>query len=95
MAALTHLRLHVEACIDFPEEEIDPADRAAQGASLAAIRADLARLVPAFGSAGDHLDVTVPATPNDSMLGNFSVVLEVRSTLPPPNEARASSTKRS
>ena len=24
------LRMHVEACIDFPEEEIDPADRAAQ-----------------------------------------------------------------
>ena len=45
VAALTHLRLHVEACIDFPEEEIDPADRAAQGAALASIRADLARLL--------------------------------------------------
>jgi tRNA modification GTPase len=29
VAALTDLRMHVEACIDFPEEEIDPADRAA------------------------------------------------------------------
>ena len=25
-ASLTELRMHVEACIDFPEEEIDPAD---------------------------------------------------------------------
>lgn len=42
--ALTRLRLHVEACIDFPEEEIDPADRAAQRTMLAAARGDLARL---------------------------------------------------
>lgn len=42
--AITRLRLHVEACIDFPEEEIDPADRAAQLAMLAAARDDLARL---------------------------------------------------
>lgn len=42
--AITRLRLHVEACIDFPEEEIDPADRAAQHAMLAAARDDLARL---------------------------------------------------
>ena len=28
--ALVRLRVHVEACIDFPEEEIDPADRATQ-----------------------------------------------------------------
>jgi tRNA modification GTPase len=37
--ALTELRMHVEACIDFPEEEIDPADRAAQLAKLQQIRA--------------------------------------------------------
>jgi tRNA modification GTPase len=43
--ALTRLRLHVEACIDFPEEEIDPADRASQRAMLAAARDDLARLL--------------------------------------------------
>ncbi len=36
---LTHLRMHVEACIDFPEEEIDPADRATQNTKLAEIRA--------------------------------------------------------
>jgi tRNA modification GTPase len=34
---LVDLRMHVEACIDFPEEEIDPADRRAQSEKLAAI----------------------------------------------------------
>jgi tRNA modification GTPase len=41
VAALSDLRVHVEACIDFPDEEIDPADRAAQQEELAAIRAGL------------------------------------------------------
>lgn len=45
VAALTRLRMHVEACIDFPEEEIDPADRRAQREALGAIRADLAELL--------------------------------------------------
>lgn len=36
--ALIDLRMHVEACIDFPEEEIEPADRAAQISKLQAIR---------------------------------------------------------
>jgi tRNA modification GTPase len=36
--ALTELRMHVEACIDFPEEEIDPADRQALQRKLADIR---------------------------------------------------------
>jgi tRNA modification GTPase len=40
VAKLTELRMHVEACIDFPEEEIDPADRAAQQHKLQQIRAD-------------------------------------------------------
>ena len=43
--SLTRLRMHVEACIDFPEEEIDPADRDAQRVALGAIRADLAELL--------------------------------------------------
>jgi len=43
--SLTRLRMHVEACIDFPEEEIDPADREAQREALGAIRADLAELL--------------------------------------------------
>jgi tRNA modification GTPase len=34
---LVDLRMHVEACIDFPEEEIDPADRLAQSEKLASI----------------------------------------------------------
>jgi tRNA modification GTPase len=38
VAGLIELRAHVEACIDFPEEEIDPADRAAQATKLAALR---------------------------------------------------------
>ena len=41
---LTDLRMHVEACIDFPEEEINPADRAAQQAKLKQIRAHWAAL---------------------------------------------------
>ncbi len=43
--ALTELRMHVEACIDFPEEEIDPADRAAQLSQLQQIRLLHANLV--------------------------------------------------
>jgi tRNA modification GTPase len=35
---LVDLRVHVEACIDFPDEEIDPADRASQREKLAALR---------------------------------------------------------
>jgi tRNA modification GTPase len=36
--AVTELRMHVEACIDFPEEEIDPADRDLQLRKLATLR---------------------------------------------------------
>lgn len=36
--ALIELRMHVEACIDFPEEEIDPADRALQVEKLREVR---------------------------------------------------------
>ena len=45
VAALVELRMHVEACIDFPEEEIDPADRHAQAAKLGALRASLDALL--------------------------------------------------
>jgi tRNA modification GTPase len=41
---LTEVRLHVEACIDFPEEEIDPADRAWQATRCEALRVELAAL---------------------------------------------------
>jgi tRNA modification GTPase len=43
--ALIDLRLHVEACIDFPEEEIDPADRVQQVEKLRRILADLELLL--------------------------------------------------
>ncbi len=43
--ALVELRMHVEACIDFPEEEIDAADRALQDARLEELRAALASLL--------------------------------------------------
>lgn len=45
VAALVDLRMHVEACIDFPEEEIDPADRAQQAAKQHRIAADLEALL--------------------------------------------------
>jgi tRNA modification GTPase len=45
VASLVELRMHVEACIDFPEEEIDPADRVAQARKLAAIRQALDQLL--------------------------------------------------
>ena len=38
---LTELRVHVEACIDFPEEEIDPADREWQRERAAKLARDL------------------------------------------------------
>jgi tRNA modification GTPase len=41
---LTQLRVHVEACIDFPEEEIDPADRRWQQEKLAYLRAQMRAL---------------------------------------------------
>jgi tRNA modification GTPase len=42
---LVDLRAHVEACIDFPEEEIDPADRRAQQVKLESLRSELVTLV--------------------------------------------------
>ncbi len=45
VGALVELRVHVEACIDFPEDEIDPADRRQQDDKLARVRADLQALL--------------------------------------------------
>ena len=42
--ALIDLRMHVEACIDFPEEEIEPADRSAQREKLGTIVSTLEAL---------------------------------------------------
>lgn len=44
-AGLTYLRAHVEACIDFPEEEIDPADRQAQARQLQDLQSALEALL--------------------------------------------------
>jgi tRNA modification GTPase len=66
-AALVDLRAHVEACIDFPEEEIDPADRAAQAAKLLAIGSQLDSLqVEAKQGAvlRDGLTVVLVGAPN-------------------------------
>ncbi len=67
VAALTRLRMHVEACIDFPEEEIDAADRRAQRDGLASVREDLARLL-AEASQGavlrEGLSVVLVGRPN-------------------------------
>jgi tRNA modification GTPase len=66
-ASLVDLRAHVEACIDFPEEEIDPADRAAQAAKLEAIEAQL-RLLREEARQGavlrDGLTVVLVGAPN-------------------------------
>ena len=43
--ALIELRVHVEACIDFPEEEIDPADRRWQEERLRALQVELEALL--------------------------------------------------
>jgi tRNA modification GTPase len=64
---LIELRMHVEACIDFPEEEIDPADRASQQAKLKEIRArwgDLARNAKQGAVLRDGLTVALIGRPN-------------------------------
>ena len=64
---LTDLRVHVEACIDFPEEEIDPADRAAQQIKLKEIRAlqaNLAREAKQGAVLRDGLTVALIGRPN-------------------------------
>ncbi len=64
---LTDLRMHVEACIDFPEEEIDPADRAVQLDKLQQIRAlqaDLALRAKLGAVLRDGLTVVLIGCPN-------------------------------
>lgn len=65
--ALVDLRMHVEACIDFPEEEIDPADRLAQCNKLEHIRAleeDLSREAKLGQVLRDGLTVVLIGRPN-------------------------------
>jgi tRNA modification GTPase len=64
---LTELRMHVEACIDFPEEEIDPADRALQQTKLQHLRglqANLAREAKQGAVLRDGLTVALIGRPN-------------------------------
>ncbi len=64
---VTELRMHVEACIDFPEEEIDPADRLAQQDKLTQIRAlwdVLAREAKQGAVLRDGLTVALIGRPN-------------------------------
>ncbi|MBL8523286.1 MAG: tRNA uridine-5-carboxymethylaminomethyl(34) synthesis GTPase MnmE [Betaproteobacteria bacterium] len=65
--ALIDLRMHVEACIDFPEEEIDPADRLAQAKKLEHIQeleAGLAREAALGRVLRDGLTVVLIGRPN-------------------------------
>lgn len=66
-AAIVDLRLHVEACIDFPEEEIDPIDCAMQTTKLqqiCSLRADLAREARLGVVLRDGLTVALIGRPN-------------------------------
>jgi tRNA modification GTPase len=65
--ALVELRMHVEACIDFPEEEIDPADRQTQQVKLAylcGLQANLAREAKQGVVLRDGLTVVLIGRPN-------------------------------
>ena len=67
VAALTNLRMHIEACIDFPEEEIDPADVAHQVKALTEIRSQLEQLMRASKQGAvlrDGLQVVLIGQPN-------------------------------
>jgi tRNA modification GTPase len=67
VAGLTELRMHVEACIDFPEDEIDPADRRWQQDRLVALRAQIDRLLAEARQGAvlrDGLTVVLVGRPN-------------------------------
>lgn len=64
---LVGVRMHVEACVDFPEEDIDPADRAAIAEKVGALRQQLAVLLGKAGQGAvlrDGLTVALIGRPN-------------------------------
>ncbi len=67
VASLVELRMHVEACIDFPEEEIDPSDREVQQKKLREIERKFDRLFAQAGQGSilrDGLTVALIGRPN-------------------------------
>ena len=65
--AIMELRMHVEACIDFPEEEIDVAARSEQAARLRAVREGLEALLAEARQGAilrDGLTVVLAGKPN-------------------------------